>query len=73
MGMSIPRFRITLDGEIHYRAHTIAQIIEWLENEGDMSLNQYWVECIQDDIEIPADDLLEAWADGERPEDLQMF
>ena len=30
-------------------------------------------EDLEDDIEIEADELLRAWDEGERPEDLQMF
>jgi hypothetical protein len=32
-----------------------------------------YVVCSVDDIEIKADELIAAWNEGERPEDLQMF
>jgi hypothetical protein len=31
------------------------------------------VECLVDEIEIEADELIAAWLEGERPEDLQFF
>jgi hypothetical protein len=53
---------------------TILEVVKELNTSScDLSLQTYYVECIVDDIEISADELLEAWRDGERPEDLQMF
>lgn len=53
---------------------TIIEVIKELNSSScDLSLQNYFVECVIDDIEISADELLEAWRDGERPEDLQMF
>jgi len=54
--------------------NTIADVIEDLQSDmRDLSLQTYYVEDLEDDMEISADELLEAWNDGERPEDLQMF
>jgi hypothetical protein len=56
------------------RYYTIKEVIEDLQsNKRDLSLQNYHVECLIDEIEIEADELLEAWGEGERPEDLQMF
>jgi hypothetical protein len=53
---------------------TIEEVVKDLtSNKRDMSLQTYYVECRVDDIEVPADDLIQAWNEGERPEDLQMF
>jgi hypothetical protein len=38
-----------------------------------LGTSQYYIECRKDDITIPANELLEAWASGERPDDLQFF
>lgn len=72
----IPRFRvIDPSGRTETSAYdTISEVVKDLQsNKRDMSLQQYYVECLIDDIQIPAEDLLEAWEEGERPEDLQMF
>ena len=56
------------------RYDTIKEVVEdLLSPKRDISLQKYYVECLVDDIEITADELLEAWYNGERPEDLQMF
>jgi hypothetical protein len=56
------------------RYDTIKEIVADLQsNKRDLSLQSYYVEDLEDDIEITADELLQAWNEGERPEDLQMF
>ncbi len=56
------------------RYNSIKEVVEdLLSNKRDLSLQNYYVECSFDDIEIEADELLDAWRDGERPEDLQIF
>ena len=56
------------------RHNTIKDVVEdLLSNKRNLSLQTYYVECSVDDIEINADDLIQAWNDGERPEDLQFF
>lgn len=56
------------------RYDTIKEIVTDLQsNKRDLSLQSYYVEDLEDDIEITADELLQAWNEGERPEDLQMF
>jgi hypothetical protein len=53
---------------------TIKEVINDLKSsKRDMSLQTYYVECLIDDIQIEADELITAWNSGERPEDLQMF
>jgi hypothetical protein len=56
------------------RHNTINEVVEdLLSTKRDLSLQNYYVECSVDDIEIKADELIAAWNEGERPEDLQMF
>ena len=56
------------------RYNTIKEVVEdLLSTKRDLSLQKYYVECLVDDIEIEADELIAAWNEGERPEDLQMF
>lgn len=74
----IKRFRIWYRDGIQdttvLRCDTIAEVIEWCKkNELKAMLDNYMVECLLDEIEIQTDELMEAWAQGERPEDLQMF
>jgi hypothetical protein len=53
---------------------TIKEVVaDLLSSNRDLSLKNYYVECSVDDIEIEADELIAAWKEGERPEDLQMF
>lgn len=67
------RFQVfTPDRTKVYKADTLQQIVEWLLTK-DMSLEEYWIEDLKDDIEVIADELLSAWNEGERPRDLQMF
>ena len=56
------------------RHSTIKQVVEdLLSPKRDLSLQNYYVECSVDDMEIDADELIKVWKEGERPEDLQMF
>jgi len=53
---------------------TILEVINELDKRRDnICLDTYYVECLIDDIQIDADELISAWIEGERPEDLQMF
>jgi hypothetical protein len=54
--------------------NTILEIINELNSSScDLLWQTYYIECTIDEIEITSDELLDAWKDGERPEDLQMF
>ena len=56
------------------RHETIEQVVAELKSKNrDMSLQTYYVECVIDDIEIEADELIKAWEKGERPDDLSSF
>jgi hypothetical protein len=56
------------------RYGTIAEVIEDLKsNKRDLSLQNYYVEDLEEGIHIDADELVEAYNKGERPQDLQMF
>jgi hypothetical protein len=53
---------------------TIKEVVaDLLSTKRDLSLQNYYVECSVDYMEIEADELIAAWNKGERPEDLQMF
>jgi hypothetical protein len=53
---------------------TLSEVVATLTSGScDIENQYYYIECVIDDIEIPADELLESWKSGERPEDLQMF
>lgn len=39
----------------------------------DLTLAHYFVDCVVDDIEVTADEFIEAWESGEHFEDLQFF
>lgn len=71
--MKIPRFRIyTPNRDCVHKCHTMRQVEEWLLQQ-DMGLMSFMVEDIKDDIEVDADDILEAYREGERYDDLQGF
>lgn len=56
------------------RYDTIKEVVKDLQsNKRDLSLQNYYVECLEDDIRIDADELLKAWDEGERLEDLNFF
>jgi len=56
------------------RHNTIKEVVEdLLSTKRNLSLQNYYVECLVDDIEIEADELIAVWSEGERPEDLQFF
>jgi len=56
------------------RHNTIEEVVNDLLGKGrDMSLQTYYVNCLIDEIEIEADELISVWLEGERPDDLQMF
>ena len=53
---------------------TIKEVVDDLRSsKRDMSLQTYYVECVVDEIEIEADELIDAYDRGETPEDLQFF
>jgi hypothetical protein len=56
------------------RYNTIKEVVNDLKSsKRDLSLQTYYVECLVDEIEIEADELIAVWNKGERPEDLQFF
>lgn len=44
-----------------------------LPSEGGNPFLDFMIDDVYDDIEVNWGDLMEAWEEGERPEDLQMF
>ena len=70
------RFRITEDlgfEEIVAKFDTISEVVKYVYSREDITPAYLNVECLEDDIKIDCDELLGAWEDGERPEDLQFF
>jgi hypothetical protein len=56
------------------RYNTINEVVsELLSNNRDLSLQNYYIECSIDDIQVGSDELIQSWNEGERPKDLQMF
>ena len=56
------------------RYDTIKEVVKDLQsNKRDLSLQNYYVDDLEEDVQIEADELIEAWNEGERPEDLSMF
>jgi hypothetical protein len=56
------------------RYESIKEVIaDLMSDKRDLSMQNYYIECLEDDILIEADELITAWKEGERPEDLQMF
>lgn len=56
------------------RYDTIKEVVKDLQSgKRDLSLQNYYVDDLEEDVQIEADELLEAWNEGERPEDLSMF
>ena len=53
---------------------TINEVIKMLNSSScDIEWQTYYIECSIDEIQITSDELLDAWNNGERPDDLQMF
>jgi hypothetical protein len=56
------------------RYETIREVVDDLKsNKRDTTFQTYHIEDMADEMEIDSDELLKAWDQGERPEDLQMF
>jgi hypothetical protein len=60
------------DNTIVFNADTTQECYNYLLKQ-DMGLNSFMVECNVDDIEIDADEFMEAFREGECPMDLQFF
>lgn len=56
------------------RYDSIEEVVKDLKSsKRDLSLQTYYVECLVDEIEIEANELIKVWDEGERPQDLQFF
>ena len=54
--------------------HTIEECVTWgHSNEYALALDRHIIEDRAEDAEIDLEELLDAWARGERPLDLSMF
>jgi hypothetical protein len=66
------RFRILENKIVIEKFNTLQMCVNWLKKQ-ELGLHNYYVECVKDDIEVHADDIIDAFKDGERPMDLQFF
>lgn len=83
--MKTKRFRVfdIEEQKLICKCDTVAECVSklqkfWLQFKADPSNGgspylDFMIDDVQDDIEINWVDLMNAWDDGERPEDLQMF
>ncbi len=70
---NIKRFRLKDEGTIIGTCETLEEVYKAIKDEG-MARKGYWhIEDREDDKWIHSDELINAWEQGERPEDLQMF
>ncbi len=73
MSIVIRKFKVmTGSRQVMGRFGTLQECVDYLHTL-DTSLNEYWIEDLEDEIEVPADEVLAAWKNGERCEDLQGF
>lgn len=72
--MKIKRFRIfDADSQSLVGKYDTTEEVYNALKSLDHGLGYYFVDCVADDIEVPADEFMEAWERGERFEDLQFF
>jgi hypothetical protein len=59
--------------------HTLSELVKWVKGNDNVngiistSLDSYWVEDKQEDVEVNLDDVIEAFDRGEGPQDLYFF
>jgi hypothetical protein len=53
------------------RFDTTIECYNWLKDKDN--LDDYFIDCVVDDITVMADDFCNAFNEGERPTDLQFF
>lgn len=71
---NIKRFRIfDADGQQLIGKYDTTEEVYNAGLQLDRGLAYYFIDCVVDDIEVPLDDFMAVWEDGERPEDLQFF
>lgn len=73
MGNKTLRFKITTESNDIVSKHETTEQVYSTLLKLDTSLNRYFITDVYEDIEVDADDFVQAWQDGERPGDLQMF
>lgn len=67
------KFRIKDEGTIIGTCKTLKEVYETIKDK-EIARKGYWhIEDLEDDVWIHSDELINAWEQGERPEDLQGF
>ena len=66
------QFRITEDNQVIEKFDTLQQCVDCL-NKLEMGLHGYYVEDLENDIEVDGDEVLEVFDRGESPKDLTFF
>ena len=66
------RFIITENRELISNHKTLQECVCWIKKQ-KMGLHSFYIEDLEDEIAVHADDVLQAFHDGERPKDLQFF
>lgn len=56
-----------------FSTDVLPECVEEIKKIDSLLWNEFFIEDTIDDIEINAEEFMEAWERGERPEDLQMF
>lgn len=58
---------------IVYKADTTQECYEFLQKQNDLKEYQYYIEDLEDDIFVWSDEFIQAFKEGECPQDLQFF
>jgi hypothetical protein len=66
------RFKVTEDDNEVASFNSLKEAVNWLKQQ-DLESHSYYVGCAIDDVEVHSDDILDAFENGESPEDLQFF
>lgn len=75
MNKPVKRFRV-FNTEYQTRvfeADTTNEVADFFSKQDVTTLEEFFVDCVIDDIEVTANDFMEVWNEGERPGDLQFF
>ena len=66
------RFRILEDRSVINKLDTLQDCVDWL-NKQELGLHSYYVEDLEEDIEVHSDEIIECFNIGELPMDLTFF
>ena len=66
------KFRILEDRSVVNKFNTLQDCVDWL-NKKELGLHSYYVEDLEEDIEVHSDEIIECFNEGETPIDLTFF